>query len=349
MYCGINAWVFIFDECHRSQFGDTHKNIVNFFNKAQMFGFTGTPIFEENATANQHGKRTTKMLFSDRLHQYTIKDAIRDDNVLKFSVEYWGKLKRKDGSLIDEQVEGINKKEFFENDARIGGVVDWVIANHSRKTHNKQFSAMMCVSSKDMLVKYYEAFKKKREAGEHDLRVVTIFTFDANEEDEDANGEIGDPDFDIRVDDPKTKHSRDKLAQYVEDYNALYKTSHSVKDGKAFYRYYKDIAKRMKERERENFQDKERADIVLVVNMFLTGFDAKKLNTLYVDKNLQYHGLVQAFSRTNRILGELKSQGNIVCFRNLKEKTDQAIQLFCDTEANEDILMEPYEFYVGSV
>ncbi len=341
--------VFIFDECHRSQFGDTHKNIVKFFTSAQMFGFTGTPIFKENAAANQHGKRTTKDLFGECLHKYVITNAIADENVLKFSVEYWGKLKRKDGSLIDEKVHNINKKEFFESDERINGVVDWIVANHNRKTHNKQFSAMMCVSNKEMLIKYYEAFKAKKAAGEHDLRIVTIFTYAANEEDEDANGLIGEPDFDIKTDDPKNKHSREKLEEYVADYNVLYHTQHSVKDGKAFYTYYKDIAKRMKERDKESFQDKDRADIVLVVNMFLTGFDAKKLNTMYVDKNLKYHGLIQAYSRTNRILGELKSQGNIVCFRNLKDNTDQAIKLFCDTDANEDILMEPYEFYVDQL
>lgn len=338
--------IFIFDECHRSQFGETHKNIVKFFTNVQMFGFTGTPIFVENATANEHGKRTTKDLFGECLHKYVITNAIADENVLKFSVEYWGKLKRKDGSLIDEQVDKINKKEFFESEERIEGVVDWIIANHNRKTHNKQFSAMLCVSNKDMLIKYYESFKRKKAAGEHDLRVVTIFTYAANEEDEDANGLIGDPDFDIKTDDPKTRHSREKLESYVADYNAIYQTQHSVKDSKAFYTYYKDIAKRMKERDKESFQDKDRADILLVVNMFLTGFDAKKLNTLYVDKNLKYHGLIQAYSRTNRILGELKSQGNIVCFRNLKDNTDVAIKLFCDTNANEDILMEPYPFYV---
>jgi type I restriction enzyme R subunit len=175
---------------------------------------------------------------------------------------------------------------------------------------------------------------------------VTIFTYAANEEDDDANGLIGEPDFDFKTDDPKNQHSREKLEVFVADYNALYRTQHSVKDGRAFYTYYKDIAKRMKERDKESFLDKDRADILLVVNMFLTGFDAKKLNTIYVDKNLKYHGLIQAYSRTNRILGELKSQGNIVCFRNLKDNTDQAIQLFCDANANEDILMEPYEFYV---
>lgn len=339
--------VFIFDECHRSQFGDTHKNITQFFTAAQMFGFTGTPIFVKNATANEHGKRTTKDLFGDCLHKYVITNAIADDNVLKFSVEYWGKLKRKDGSLKkDEQVAGINTQEFFESDKRIEGVVDWIIANHNRKTHDKQFSAMMCVSSKEMLIKYYEMFKRKQQAGEHNLRVVTIFTYGANEEDADANGLIGEPDFDIKTDDPKNKHSREMLEQCVTDYNRMYKTQHSVKDSKAFYTYYKDIAKRMKERDKENFKDKDRADILLVVNMFLTGFDAKKLNTLYVDKNLKYHGLIQAYSRTNRILGELKSQGNIVCFRNLKDNTDEAIQLFCDTDQQEKVLMQPYEFYV---
>lgn len=338
--------IFIFDECHRSQFGDTHKSIVNFFSKAQMFGFTGTPIFELNATSNQHGKRTTKMLFGERLHQYTIKDAIRDENVLKFSVEYWGKYKRKDGTWADELVENIDTKEVLESEERVNLNVDWIIANHNRKTYNRHFSSMLCVSSKDLLIKYYDAFKAKKQEGKHDLRIITIFSFAANEEDADANGLIGEPDFNIKTDDPASLHSRDKLEQYVQDYNAMYKTQHSVKGGKGFYTYYKDIAKRMKERDKETFKDQDRADILLVVNMFLTGFDAKRLNTLYVDKNLKYHGLIQAYSRTNRILGELKSQGNIVCFRNLKNNTDEAIKLFCDTEANEDILMEPYEFYV---
>jgi len=338
--------VFIFDECHRTQFGETHKRIVNFFTQAQLFGFTGTPIFKENASVNDNGKRTTKDLFEECLHKYLITNAIADENVLKFAVEYWGKLKRKDGSLIDEQVHSINRKEFFENDDRINGIVDWIIANHSRKTHNKQFSAMMCVGSKDALVKYYEAFKAKKAQGLHDLRVVTIFTYGPNEDDADANGELDDPNFDIKVDEPQHKHSRDKLEEYVADYNRLYGVKQSVKDSKAFYTYYKDIAKRMKERDKANFDDKDRADILLVVNMFLTGFDAKKLNTLYVDKNLKQHGLIQAYSRTNRIFGELKSQGNVVCFRNLKDNTDEAIKLFCDNSPNESILMESYEFYV---
>ncbi|MTJ19831.1 type I restriction endonuclease subunit R [Dolichospermum sp. UHCC 0352] len=335
--------VFIFDECHRSQFGETHKNIVKFFTKAQMFGFTGTPIFADNAASNQHGKRTTKDLFQECLHKYVITNAIADENVLKFSVEYWGKIKRKDGTLITEPK---LDREFFENPDRISLIVDWIIANHHRKTHGIKFSAMLCVSNVDTLITYYETFKNKQKQGLHDLRVITIFTPSDNQEDEDANGLIGEPDFNISTDISNRSHSRDKLNEFIADYNQMYKTQHSAKDSQAFYAYYKDISKRMKDRDRENFQDAERADILLVVNMFLTGFDVKKLNTLYVDKNLKYHGLIQAYSRTNRILGELKSQGNIVCFRNLKDNTDQAVILFSDTNAKEEIFIEPYEYYI---
>ncbi|NKB76293.1 MAG: HsdR family type I site-specific deoxyribonuclease [Gammaproteobacteria bacterium] len=338
--------VFIFDECHRSQFGDTHKNITQFFTRAQLFGFTGTPIFKANAATNDHGKRTTEDLFGERLHEYVITNAIADDNVLPFSIEYWGKLKRKDGTLIDEQVEKIDKKAFFENPERIANIADWIIAHHGRKTHSKQFSAMLCVSSKDALMRYYDTFKGKKDAGEHDLRIATIFTYGANEEDADANGLTGDPNFEVNTDDPASRHSREALEAYVADYNAMYKTRQSVKDSRGFYTYYKDIAKRMKERDRKDFSDDDRCDILLVVNMFLTGFDAKKLNTLYVDKNLKYHGLIQAFSRTNRTLGELKSQGNIVCFRNLKSNADEAIALFSDLNAETRVFIEPYEQYV---
>ncbi len=341
--------VFIFDECHRSQFGETHKNIVKFFPNAQMFGFTGTPIFADNAASNAYGKRTTKDLFQECLHKYVITNAIADENVLKFSVEYWGKIKRKDGSLITEPK---LDREFFENpvgkasrnENRISLIVDWIIANHDRKTHNKKFSAILCVSNIDSLLTYYETFKDKQKQGLHDLRIVTIFTPSINEDDEEANGLIGEPDFDLTP--SNNSHSRDKLAEIINDYNALYQTQHSARDSKAFYTYYKDISKRMKDRDRENAQDRERADILLVVNMFLKGFDVKKLNTLYVDKNLQYHGLIQAYSRTNRILGELKSQGNIVCFRNLKDNTDQAVALFSDPNAKEEIFIEPYEHYI---
>lgn len=333
--------VFIFDECHRSQFGDTHKRIISFFSKAQMFGFTGTPIFADNNVGN----RTTKDLFIECLHKYVITDAISDENVLRFSVEYWGKLKRKDGSLIDENVSAINVKEFFDNPDRIEGIVDWIIQNHDRKTHNRQFSAMLCVSSVDVLIAYYEAFKRKKKAGDHDLRIATIYTYGANEADPDADGMMGDPDLNVAEMAVDT-HKRDRLETFVADYNAMYQTKETVKNSAGFYTYRNHLSKRIKDRERKGAQDKDRLDILLVVNMFLTGFDAKKLNTLYVDKNLKYHGLIQAFSRTNRTLGMLKSQGNIVCFRNLKPHTDEAITLFSNKDAIETILMAPYEEYL---
>jgi type I restriction enzyme, R subunit len=338
--------VFIFDECHRSQFGGTHRRITEFFTHAQMFGFTGTPIFADNAARNLLGKRTTKDLFGECLHRYVITNAIKDENVLKFSVEYWGKLRRRDGTLIDDQVASIDTKEFFENPVRIGNIVDWIIQNHGRKTHDKEFTAILAVSSVDALITYYEAFKAKKQGGADDLRVVTIFTYGTNEDDKDADGLIGDPDFNIENVDSRNMHSRDKLQEFIHDYNQLYSTKFSAKDNDAFYGYYKDIAKRVKERDKKGFNDKDRVDVLLVVNMYLTGFDAKKVNTLYVDKNLRYHGLVQAYSRTNRILSEVKSQGNIVCFRNLKPNTDEAIALFSNKDASEEILIEPYEDYV---
>jgi type I restriction enzyme R subunit len=339
--------VFIFDECHRSQFGDTHKRITSFFTNYQMFGFTGTPIFRDNANKSEALARTTKDLFGECLHRYVITDAIRDQNVLRFSVEYWGKLRRRDGSLIDEKVAGIDTTEFFENPDRIESVVDWIIANHGRKTHSRDFTAIMAVGSVDALIQYYEAFSRKKAAGLHDLRVVTIFSYGTNEDDRDANGLISEPEFDIARDKPVNTHSRDKLDRFITDYNAMYGTAFSTKDSLSFYSYYKDIAKRIKERERENAKDADRVDILLVVAMFLTGFDAKKVNTLYVDKNLRQHGLIQAYSRTNRILNEVKSQGNIVAFRNLKNATDEAIALFADKGANETILVDPYESYVA--
>ena len=338
--------VFIFDECHRSQFGETHKRITEYFTKAQMFGFTGTPIFANNASRNDLGKRTTKDLFGEQLHQYVITDAIRDQNVLKFSVEYWGKLRKKDGSLIDENVSGIDTKEFFEDEGRTDGVVQWILANHNRKTHGKDFTSIMAVSSVNVLIQYYDQFKARRAAGEHDLRVATIFSFTANEEDQEADGLIGEPDFDLGSDQPATKHTREKLDEFIGDYNTQFGTAFSTKQQDGFYNYYKDLGRRIKARDKEGFQDKDRIDILLVVNMFLTGFDAKKVNTLYVDKNLRHHGLVQAYSRTNRILNEVKSQGNIICFRNLKKNTDEAISLFSDKNANETILIEPYDDYV---
>ena len=330
--------VFIFDECHRSQFGETHKSIVNFFTNAQLIGFTGTPIFPENAQGNKYGKRTTAELFDEILHRYVITDAISDDNVLKFSIEYVGKYKEKEGSAtdVDIEVENIDVKELLESPQRIEKIVEYVIANHDRKTHSKEFTAMMCVSGVDVLTKYYDLFKSKK----HNLKIATIFSYSANEEDKDANGfyELDESDG-AHIDDTHiNQHSRDKLEGYIQDYNAMFGSKFTTRDSQSFYNYYNDISKKVKNRD---------IDILLVVNMFLTGFDSPSLNTLYVDKNLKYHGLIQAYSRTNRILGEKKSQGNIVCFRNLKKATDEAIALFSNKEAKDIILMQPYDEYVS--
>jgi len=334
--------VFIFDECHRSQFGETHNRIKAFFNNSQLFGFTGTPIFADNAVKNDLGKRTTKELFDDCLHKYVITDAIRDENVLKFSIEYVGRFKEKEGekSAIDIEVEDIDVKELMESPKRLEKITDYIIANHDRKTHAKEFTAMFCVSSVDVLIKYYELFQQKKKEGKHNLKIATIFSYTANEEDKDANGYIPDElpmAAEPRAEYGENKHTRDKLDDFITDYNGMFNTKFSTKDSQSFYNYYNDIAKRVKNRE---------VDILLVVNMFLTGFDSKPLNTLYVDKNLKYHGLIQAYSRTNRILNEQKSQGNILAFRNLKDATDKAITLFSNKEAIDVIVMQPYEDYV---
>lgn len=334
--------VFIFDECHRSQFGETHARIKAYFSNIQMFGFTGTPIFAENCIKNELGKRTTAELFGDCLHKYVITDAIKDENVLKFAVEYVGRYKRKDSlTEVDIEVEDIDTKELMESPLRLGKIVDFIVANHGRKTHNKDFTAMFCVSSVETLIKYYELLAASKAAGLHNLRVATIFSYAANEDDKDANGFL--PEEVSVVEESKAlyglhAHSRDKLESFIGDYNAMFGCNYSTKDNESFYNYYNDISKRVKARD---------IDILLVVNMFLTGFDSPSLNTLYVDKNLKYHGLIQAYSRTNRILNEQKSQGNIVVFRNLKKATDDAITLFSNKDAIEVILVEPYEDYVA--
>ncbi len=334
--------VFIFDECHRSQFGETHTRIKSFFNNIQLFGFTGTPILAENAVRNELGKRTTTELFGEQLHKYVITDAIRDENVLKFAVEYVGRYKQKDNknTAIDIEVEDIDTKELMDSPARLEKITDYVIAHHNRKTRNREFTAMFCVSSVEALIKYYDIFQRKKLEGKHDLKIATIFSYAANENDADANGFL--PEELSVVEEPKVlyglqAHSREKLDEYIGHYNQLYQTAFSTKDSESFYNYYNDISKKVKER---------KIDILLVVNMFLTGFDSPTLNTLYVDKNLKYHGLIQAYSRTNRILNEQKSQGNIVVFRNLKNATDDAIALFSNKEAIDVIIMKPYEDYV---
>lgn len=333
--------VFIFDECHRSQFGETHNRIKAFFNNIQLFGFTGTPIFADNAVKNELGKRTTTELFGECLHKYVITDAIKDENVLKFSVEYVGRYKKKETATeIDIEVEDIDTKELMESPKRLEKIADYIIANHNRKTHSREFTAMFCISNVATLIKYYDILQARKEAGLHNLRIATIFSYASNEDDADANGFL--PEELSVVEEPAAlyglqAHSREKLDEFIEHYNQMFETKFSTRDSESFYNYYNDISKKVKER---------KIDILLVVNMFLTGFDSPTLNTLYVDKNLRYHGLIQAYSRTNRILNELKSQGNIVVFRNLKNATDEAITLFSNKEAIEVIIMKPYEDYV---
>ncbi|WP_312133787.1 type I restriction endonuclease subunit R [Empedobacter sp.] len=331
--------VFIFDECHRSQFGMTHENIVNFFKSSKLFGFTGTPIFEANAGTNEYGKRTTKMLFGECLHKYVITDAIRDGNVLRFAIEYIRTFKQKD-EIQDIEIEKIDEAEVMNSPIRRRNIVNHIIQNHANKTHHKTYTSMFCVADVDAAIDYYQLFKTAKEEGKHNLNIATIFTYQANEEDKDA-GTITEQ-FDVEelslvAEDQETystKHSREYLDEFIVDYNQTFQTNYSTKDSKLFYEYYNDIAARVKTKQ---------IDILIVVNMFLTGFDSKTLNTLYVDKNLKYHGLIQAYSRTNRILDEVKSHGNIVCYRNLKEATDKAIELFANKDAIEDIIEPPYE------
>jgi len=336
--------VFIFDECHRSQFGETHQNIKKYFEKAQMIGFTGTPISEVNSVGKMEGKpATTNRLFDDCLHKYVITDAIRDENVLKFSVEYVGRYKEKEGSntYLDTEIEGIDTQELLESPERLSKITDYIISEYNRKTAGKTFNAMFCVSSIDVLKQYYDLFQQRKEEGKHQLKVATIFSYATNEDDKNADGIIEEEEFLGMVAEPKidyiTNHSRNVLERYIGHYNEMFGTNFTTKDSQSFYNYYNDIAKRVRNRE---------LDLIIVVNMFLTGFDSPQLNTLFVDKNLKYHGLIQAFSRTNRILNEKKSQGNIVCFRNLKSATDDAVTLFSNKEAIQEIIIQPIEDYI---
>ena len=346
--------VFIFDECHRSQFGDTHKRIVSYFKNIQLFGFTGTPIFEENALTKDSVKKTTAMLFGKCLHKYVITDAIKDENVLKFSIEYIKTFKKKD-HILDIEVEAIDEAEVMNAPKRLDKITDYIITNHDRKTHSKEYTAIFCVSGVDALIDYYNLLHKKKEEGQHNLKVSTIFSYQANEEDREMISDYNDEflaaaELNTKYSKNNTKtvsmvtersrsqHSREHLDEFISHYNKEFGTNYSTKDSQSFYNYYNDIARRVKNKQ---------VDILLVVNMFLTGFDSKSLNTIYVDKNLRYHGLIQAYSRTNRILDEKKSQGNVVCFRNLKHATDEAIKLFSNIEAKEEIIIKPYEEYVG--
>ncbi|MFV5367371.1 type I restriction endonuclease subunit R [Acinetobacter junii] len=337
--------VFIFDECHRSQFGDTHQNIKKFFSNAQMFGFTGTPIFEENSQSKAGLKLTTDYLFNQCLHQYVIVDAIRDRNVLQFQIDYRGKYTAKgmqNNLDYDEDVEGIDTKELYDNPQRLEMIARYIVETHDTKTKNREFTAMFCVSSVDTLTQYYELFEKvqaeKQQRDEAEgrlfkpLTIATIFSYGANEavENNDQNGLIQEESTDAPS--QINQSSRDKLDRYIANYNAQFGTNYNSGDG--FYAYYRDIADRVK---------KKQIDILLVVNMFLTGFDSKPLNTLYVDKNLKYHGLIQAFSRTNRVYNDKKPFGNIISFRNLKRATDEALALFSNKEARKTVLVPSFD------
>ncbi len=305
--------ILIFDECHRSQFGDMHRNITSFFSRVRYFGFTGTPILRENANNN----RTTADIFGKLLHTYTIKNAIADENVLGFLVEYYGKWQRETDD--PSKVQRIDTQELFMSDDRVGQIAQFIIDNYNTSTYDKDFSAMLATGGVPLLLKYYETFKKLK----HTLKVATIFTYGANPDTEDEQTGMGTGFVDNDT-------YRDKLQQAMEDYNQLFGTNFSID---SFAEYYDDIAERVRTRQ---------VDLLIVSDMFLTGFDAKRLNTLYVDKNLKYHGLIQAFSRTNRVLNEKKKFGKIVCFRNLSDWVDKAILMYSNQEALETVKMKPY-------
>ena len=297
-------FVMIFDECHRSHFGECHKNIVNFFRNLQIFGFTGTPIFVENAKQDI----TTKEVFGDCLHKYMIKDAIADENVLGFLVEYY------QGKLDANQ----------DSDIRMKEIASFILNNFRKSTFDGEFNALFAVQSVPMLLKYYKIFKDLQP----DIKIAAIFTYAPN----------------VSQDDSKTGMNQgfetdavqaDELQAIMDDYNAHFGTAFTTDN---FGAYYDDINERMKKRK----AGMEPIDLLLVVGMFLTGFDAKKLNTLYVDKNLEYHGLLQAFSRTNRVLNEKKRFGKILCFRDLKDKVDESLKLF-SAGGIEDVLRKPFQ------
>lgn len=322
--------VFIFDECHRTQFGETHAKINEFFTNKQFFGFTGTPIFADNAIKY----RTTKDLFDDCLHKYTIKEAIDDENVLGFSVEYYStfNLKDKEGNDLspDEMIEnGIDTKEVFSNRQRLEKIVDFILEHHNSKTSNREYQSIFAISDINTLIEYYKIFKEKGT----NLKIASIFTYE-------ANSDLANDEGTFEVEGNECKHPREYLDEMVADYNKMFGDNFNLNQENGFNSYFVDISKKIKER---------KIDILLVVNMFLTGFDSKYLNTLYVDKNLKYHGLIQAYSRTNRILNVNKQHGNIVCFRNLKKRTDEAIKLFSDENVVETVLMKDYSEYIGII
>lgn len=304
--------VMIFDECHRSQFGDSHRNIRQFFSNLQIFGFTGTPIFADNS--NEH---TTAEIFDDCLHKYLIKDAIADDNVLGFLVEYYKGNTELGGDYM--------------NETRMTEIAKFILGNFHKSTANGEFNALFATQSITALVKYYKLFKQLNP----EIKIGAVFTFPSISNQDDENTGMGQGFANEKV-------TSDELADIMSDYNQMFDTSFSPEN---FGAYYDDVNLRMKKKK----PDMEPLDLLLVVNMFLTGFDAKKLNTLYVDKNLEYHGLLQAFSRTNRILNDKKQFGKIICFRNLKANVDEAIKLFSNNQPVEHIIRGSYDDVKGQL
>ena len=328
--------VFIFDECHRSQFGEAQKNLTRKFKKYYQFGFTGTPIFPSNAL----GAETTASVFGIELHSYIITDAIRDEKVLKFKVDYNDvrpQFKSIETEKNLEKLTALEKKQAFLQPKRIEQIAQYVLDNFKQKTHrfnagNNGFNAMFAVSSVDAAKIYYETFKRLQSAVKNPLKIATIFSFTANEE-QDAIGDIADESFEVEA---MNSTAKEFLKSAIDDYNNYFATNYDV-DGKSFQNYYRDLAKRVKNKE---------VDLLIVVGMFLTGFDAPTLNTLFVDKNLRYHGLIQAYSRTNRIYNSTKSFGNIVTFRDLEQDTIDAITLFGKSNTRNVVLEKSYQQYM---
>jgi type I restriction enzyme R subunit len=333
--------VLVFDECHRSQFGDMRQAIVKAFKNYHIFGFTGTPIFADNANVNSHAQVwTTEQAFGERLHTYTIVDAINDSNVLPFRVDYINTIKPKEG-LTDAQVQAIDTDRALMDPERLRVVVEYLLDHFEQKTMRSQtylrggkalngFNAIFAVQSIPMAKLYYKEIQKQLVEKQKDLKIATIFSFSPNEEDPQTG--LIEESFDTNSLD---QSSRDFLEGAIADYNQMFGTTYDTSSDK-FENYYKDLSRRVKNRE---------VDLLIVVNMFLTGFDAVTLNTLWVDKNLRQHGLIQAFSRTNRILNSVKTFGNIVCFRDLSKATDDAIALFGNREAGGIVLMKTFEEY----
>ncbi|MDT9200907.1 type I restriction endonuclease subunit R [Limnospira fusiformis KN01] len=328
--------VFIFDECHRSQFGEAQKNLRKKFKRFYQFGFTGTPIFPQNAL----GADTTASVFGRELHSYVITDAIRDEKVLKFKVDYNDvrpKFKAIETEQDQQKLSAAENKQALLHPDRIREISEYILKNFRQKTHRLQgggkgFNALFAVSSVDAAKLYYETFNKLQKDREKPLKIATIFSFAANEEQE-AVGEILDESFDVSA---MNSSAKEFLSSAIADYNALFKTNFSV-DSNGFQNYYRDLAKQVKAQE---------IDLLIVVGMFLTGFDAPTLNTLFVDKNLRYHGLLQAYSRTNRIYNATKTFGNIVTFRDLEQATIDAITLFGDKNTKNVVLEKSYREYM---